>query len=173
EEDRLPVEVRAVRRLDDPDQVLLVCAHAFLARHSSVAQCHSARACGASRSIRWKALGNFFGVILPQRGKNLLHRVNAGVNSASFVLAHLLVGGRTPCPVTPSSNWGWTWIMVQAPPKRKKSIPGAPLSQRNARTFSVSVMGPLCGYPSHHRSRSGRAARRPRAYRADASTLHR
>ena len=41
--------------------------------------------------------------------------------------------GRTPCPMTPSSNWGWTWIMVQAPPKRKKSIPGASPSQEEER----------------------------------------
>ncbi len=35
--------------------------------------------------------------------------------------------------MTPSSNWGWTWIMVQAPPKRKKSIPGACASQEDER----------------------------------------
>jgi hypothetical protein len=41
-----------------------------------------------------------------------------------FNLGHLLVGEDATWPtMTPSSNWGWTWIEVQAPPKRKKSIP--------------------------------------------------
>ena len=37
---------------------------------------------------------------------------------------------------------GMDLIMVQAPPKRKKSFPGASLpTERDARIFSVSVMG--------------------------------
>jgi S-adenosylmethionine decarboxylase len=39
-----------------------------------------------------KGPGNFFVVNLSHEAKNLLHRSNAGVNSASFRITHLLVG---------------------------------------------------------------------------------
>src|SRR5208282_1924300 len=41
-----------------------------------------------------------------------------------FTSGHLLVGEDAIWhSMTASSNWGWTWIEVQAPPKRKKSRP--------------------------------------------------
>ena len=61
-----------------------------------------------------------------------------------FTSGHLLVGEDAIWhSMTASSNWGWTWIEVQAPPKRKKSIPSQLRirTARYGRTTSVERNG--------------------------------
>ena len=86
-------------------------------------RCCRTRARSRTSRLRGALLETFSWSFCLMGQKLLASLLNAGVHSASFNL-NICWLGRTPCPVTPSSNWGWTWIMVQAPPKRKKSIPG-------------------------------------------------
>ncbi|BAQ16125.1 hypothetical protein GL4_0662 [Methyloceanibacter caenitepidi] len=74
--------------------------------------------------------------------KPLASETRAVHDTAPYSTGSICWLGRTPCPVTPSSNWGWTWIMVQAPPKRKKRKPcvSRPRWLMSARIFSVSEM---------------------------------